>query len=220
MASRIGVTREALAGARLTLKSNIARGDMLVIDGGLELIDEVTLLLDEDGKINGDTGVELLADDPALGLENTLQWRVSISGAKSQGFSRSVASWWIDAGADGATVSLDEQPKAVGQTAGGSRGLRGFGVDDVQIIGTDLVSYVQGNEVGRADIGALLFEPFPAATVIAYDADGNVESVTEDGAVTTYTYNADGTVDTDTRGAVSRQYTYDGDGNLTGIEEI
>jgi YD repeat-containing protein len=60
---------------------------------------------------------------------------------------------------------------------------------------------------------------FPAELVIAYDEDGNVETVTEDGITTAYTYNADGTVDTDTRGAVTRQYTYV-DGDLTGIEVI
>lgn len=55
---------------------------------------------------------------------------------------------------------------------------------------------------------------------MTYDADGNVETVTEDGIVTTYTYNPDGSVDTDERGGITRQYTYDGDGNLTGIEAI
>jgi len=54
-------------------------------------------------------------------------------------------------------------------------------------------------------------------TVITYNVDGTVATVTEAGVVTTYTYNVDGTVNTDNRGGVTRTYTYDGSGNLTGI---
>lgn len=57
-------------------------------------------------------------------------------------------------------------------------------------------------------------------TVIGYDGDGNVDSVTDNGIETTFTYNANGTVDTDTRLGKTRQYTYDTNGNLTNIEEI
>jgi hypothetical protein len=119
LASRIGSTREALAGAQLTLKPNIKKGDTVVIDDGLETIENVILFLDEDGKINGDTGVELLADDVSLALANPLQWQINIRGAKAQGYTRVVSSWWIDAGVDDSTVSLENEPKAVGQTAYG-----------------------------------------------------------------------------------------------------
>ena len=158
LAARIGVTREALAGAKLVLKSNIKRGDMVVIDGGLELVDDVTITLDEDGKINDDTGIQLLADDESLGLENSLQWQVNIKNARAQGFAKSVTSWWINAGANGATVSLDDQAKVPGQVAAGtSRGPRGFGVDDVQRTGDSLQFGVQGSTVGTVDISDLVF---------------------------------------------------------------
>lgn len=220
LAARIGVTREALAGAKLVLRSNIKRGEMVVIDGGLELVDDVPVTLDEDGKINGDMGVQLLADDPSLGLENSLQWQVNIKNARSQGFSKSVTSWWIDAAADGGTVSLDEQPKVPGQVATGStRGPRGFPLDDLSREGDEIVGSVQGIEVGRIDISDLLFEPFPLSGSIVYDDNGNVESVTEDGVSTTYTYNSDGTVDTETRNGSTRQYTYS-DGIVTGWAEV
>lgn len=157
LAARIGVTREALAGAKLVLRSNIKRGEMVVIDGGLELVDDVPVTLDEDGKINGDTGVQLLADDPSLGLENSLQWQINIKNARSQGFSKSVTSWWINAGSTGSTVSLDDQAKVPGQVAAGtSRGPRGYSVDAVSLDGEELVSYIQGVEVGRVDLAGVV----------------------------------------------------------------
>lgn len=59
-------------------------------------------------------------------------------------------------------------------------------------------------------------------TLITYDDDGNVDTVTENGLTTTYTYNVDGTVATDSvtiaGETINRSYTYDGDGNLTEIE--
>lgn len=55
------------------------------------------------------------------------------------------------------------------------------------------------------------------AVSIAYNGDGTVASVTENGVTTSYTYNGDGTVATDVRDSVTRTYTYDGSGNLTGI---
>ncbi len=118
-ASRIGVDRAALAGARLTLKSNVKDGQLVVIDDGLERVEDVTVTLDDDGKINGDLGVELLADDASLDLDSPLKWQVTVSGARSQGFSRSLRSWWIDAGLDGATVDLSTAVPAVGTTATG-----------------------------------------------------------------------------------------------------
>jgi YD repeat-containing protein len=60
----------------------------------------------------------------------------------------------------------------------------------------------------------------PASTVIAYDDEGNVESVTVGPIVTTYTYNPDGSVATDTRDGVTREYEYDDAGNLVSIEEV
>ena len=57
---------------------------------------------------------------------------------------------------------------------------------------------------------------FPASQTIAYNTDGSVQSVTENGVTTTYTYNTDGTIATDTRNGVTRNYGYT-DGNLTSI---
>lgn len=57
---------------------------------------------------------------------------------------------------------------------------------------------------------------FPASQTIAYNDDGSVQSVTENGVTTSYTYNTDGTVATDTRNGVTRNYGYT-NGNLTSI---
>lgn len=61
---------------------------------------------------------------------------------------------------------------------------------------------------------------FPPTTVIVYNADNTVASVTENGITTAYTYNVDGSVATDTRNFVTRAYVYDGLGNLTSVTGI
>lgn len=71
--------------------------------------------------------------------------------------------------------------------------------------------------VSTPQAAALAAVTFPATSVITYNPDGSVDTVTESGVLTTYAYNADGTVHTDTRAGVTRTYTYDGSGNLTGI---
>jgi YD repeat-containing protein len=72
------------------------------------------------------------------------------------------------------------------------------------------------------EVGAVAAPAFAEATVITYDAEGNVETVTTNGITTTYTYDTDGNVATDSRTVgettTTRTYAYDTAGNLTGIE--
>jgi YD repeat-containing protein len=71
-------------------------------------------------------------------------------------------------------------------------------------------------------IGTLAAPAFAEATVITYDADGNVDTVTTNGITTTYTYDTDGNVATDSRTVgettTTRTYIYAPNGDLTGIE--
>ena len=115
-ASRIGTTREELAGAKLTFRTNVTLGGMVVIDEGMELTEKVTVTLDEDGKINGDEGVVLLADDPSLNLGGPLEWQVSFSGVRNRGFAKVVKPWWFDAPPDGESLTLTDVMPPPGQT--------------------------------------------------------------------------------------------------------
>jgi hypothetical protein len=123
----VGVTSTALAGAVLKFTCNLTPGELLALEGGLDIIDSVQVTLDAAGKINGDTGIVLLADDPVLDLAHPLQWRVEVSKAKINGFPKPVTAWSFFAGSAGDTLLLAEVAHVPGQTATGlGRGLRGY----------------------------------------------------------------------------------------------
>lgn len=114
-AARIGTTREELAGAKLTFKSNVTFGGLVVVDDGMELLDKVVVTLDDDGKINGDTGVVLLAHDDSLNLSEPLEWQVSFSGVTNRGFDKVITPWWFDAPGDGGSINLTDVMPPPGQ---------------------------------------------------------------------------------------------------------
>lgn len=119
-ASRIGVEREALAGATVVFTSNIQPGELVSIDGSLERVENVTVTLDGNGRINGYAGTLLLADDPSLGLARPLRWKVSVHAAQSKGFPRPVNPFWFQAGAYGQTVDLAQVPRVPDQMTNGA----------------------------------------------------------------------------------------------------
>lgn len=147
-ASRIGVTRETLSGAVLQLKSNIKSGELLRVGGGMERIETVTIALDEDGKINGDEGIDLLAVEAFEALE----WQVSVVGAKSQGFSRVVNSFTFDAGRSGSTVRLDEQVPEPGSDP--RRGPRGYDITDVAVTPDNELVFTRADGVELGPVSA------------------------------------------------------------------
>ncbi|MGB0877551.1 MAG: hypothetical protein ACPGXI_10880 [Mycobacterium sp.] len=114
-AARIGTTREELAGAKLTFRTNVTLGGMVVIDDGMELIDKVVVTLDENGKINGDNGVVLLANDDSLNLSSPLEWQVSFSGVTNRGFEKVITPWSFDAPGDGESINLTDVMPPPGQ---------------------------------------------------------------------------------------------------------
>lgn len=124
LGAHIGADEEFFENATAILTPSIRDGDVVPVDGKLRTVPAVTVVLDADGKINGDSGVDLLADDPSLGLDNPLQWTVSFKRARAQGFARHVKEWTITAGTDGSTVDLAEVPPVVGVAAVGTRGPR------------------------------------------------------------------------------------------------
>lgn len=158
LGAHIGASEELFAGASAILTPNIKDGNMVLVDGKLRAVPAVPVTLDSNGKLNGNTGIQLLADDPSLGLDegSHLEWHIKIKGAKQRGFRQTVKEWWIPAGTAGTTVDLATAPPVVGTTAVGSRGVPGPGIDSVGSEGTELIAYVQGSEVGRADLSVAM----------------------------------------------------------------
>ncbi len=116
----------------ITLTPN-TRGQTVSIGGVLYRPEPITVTLDEDGTINGQLGVRLLANDPSVELDSPLQWRVQLT--TSEGFPRQPKPWWFEAGAANTTVLLAEvSPSPLLSAQGMTRGPRG--VDDIRVVGT------------------------------------------------------------------------------------
>lgn len=153
------LTSEKLAGLKGTLTPNIMNGQFLLVDGGQRWIDTVPFQLDADGKLNGDDGIELLANDPSLDLEKPIQWTIAFDKTfRVNGFTKQFAKWTFVAPNAGETTGLHELAHATGFSATTvTRGPRGFGVDLVTRVGNTLRSWVQGSQVGSVDISDLIF---------------------------------------------------------------
>lgn len=128
----------------VTLTPN-TRGQVVSISGVLYRPEPITVTLDEDGKINGDTGIELLANGDDVDLEAPLQWQVQVN--TTTGFPRQPKAFWFEAGVDGEIVNLgDVSVSPLLAAQGVSRGPRG--VDDLQVDGDFLRFYFRGDPVG------------------------------------------------------------------------
>lgn len=134
------IDTESLEGLEVTFTSNILAGQLLLADDGLRWVEPVVVTLDADGKINGDDGVELLANDSELHLEDDspLEWTISFDQKfRLEGFRRQFTSWTFIAPDAGTTKGLDELSHVTGVSATNvTRGLRGytpwFVLDDVE----------------------------------------------------------------------------------------
>lgn len=115
-AARLGVDRSALPGVKVTFKPNITRGGLVTVDDGMELVEDVVIHLDSNGKLNGNTGIALLANDASLGLVEPLEWRVVCSGFRNEnGFERHIAAFSFDAPGDGDEINLADMVPPPGQ---------------------------------------------------------------------------------------------------------
>jgi hypothetical protein len=127
------------------------RGQTVSILGVLYRPEPITVNLDAAGKINGDNGIELLANDDSLDLDSPLQWQVQI--VTTAGFVWQPKPFWFEAGAADETVLLaDVSPAPLMAAQGVSRGPRG--VDDLRFTaqGGDLLLefMFRGERVGDA----------------------------------------------------------------------
>ena len=160
LGAHIGVEEEFFAGATAILEPNIKDGDVVPVDGKLRTVEPVVVTLDANGKINGNTGVDLLADDPSLGLDNPLQWKITVRKARARGFSRAVREWSILAGSSGDVVDLAQVPPVVGVPAVGSRGPR-----------THATLIASGPDAGKAqwvdEYGVEIGDPVPWDQVVS-----------------------------------------------------
>lgn len=143
---------------KLVLTPN-TRGQMVSVGGDLHRPEPIDVDLDEDGRINGGNGIQLLA---ALdSLDQPLQWNVQV--VTDAGFPRQPRSFSFDAPAPGETVYLgDVAPVPLLSPTGITRGPRG--VDDVALsedtlsvhftfqgeqVGADIPIFVQGIDCGE-----------------------------------------------------------------------
>jgi hypothetical protein len=101
----------ALTGLTITLKSNILPSQGIPTSGGLFYVPQRTVTVLSSGQISEDgvnNGIMLLADDPALGLANAVQWTVVPGRALLGGKQIRLASWTFQAPAPGVARTLDQ----------------------------------------------------------------------------------------------------------------
>jgi hypothetical protein len=128
----------------ITLTPN-TRGQVISIGSDLHRPEPVTVTLDENGAINGTAGIELLANDPALGLADPLQWQVQVN--TSAGFIRRPTAFWFTAPDDGEIAYLGDISSApLLSPTGIARGPRG--VDGVVPVGDSIQFQFRGDPVG------------------------------------------------------------------------
>jgi hypothetical protein len=144
--------------------------------------------LDTDGvlknKPGGTPGMRVWANDPVLNLTR-LPYEIIFDLADPLGRPVKVNGTTFDAPSTDVEVPLANVlpvPSAAGQ--GIARGPDGLPVDDVQLEDGELVSYVQGEEVGRVDISPLLFTglTMDGNPVDTYDIDTTPPTPSDVGA--------------------------------------
>lgn len=94
----------ALQGATVTLTPNLT-GQLVPIDGNLFRIGPITATVDSTtGKINGNLGVELLANASSLNLATPLQWQLRVNVTSTT--MRQPKAFWFTAPSSGASVTV------------------------------------------------------------------------------------------------------------------
>ena len=165
--------------------------DAAIPDGtGITYIDDRTITVLPSGEITEDgvtPGISLTAHDPDL-FDTPLQWTVKpgwVLLANKRRFKP--RSWTFNAPDVDEEVSIGElTPVASEGMTSVARGPKGDGIDDIQLDGEELVSYVQGEEVGRVDVSSLIFSGLSVdgTPVTVYDIQ--TDSVTP-GSIGAYT---------------------------------
>jgi hypothetical protein len=93
----------ALSTATVTFSPN-TNGQFIAIGDNIYRPEAVTVTVDQSGRINGNAGVVLLANDASLNLVIPLQWKVSLTFTSD--FARRPKSWFFEAPESGKTVTL------------------------------------------------------------------------------------------------------------------
>lgn len=229
----VSMTAESLEGLEVTFTPNIMGGQFLLVDGGQRFIDSVTVTLDEDGKINGDTGIKLLANDDGLDLEKPIQWTISFDkDFRFDGFKRQFSKWSFIAPGNGETKGLHELSHVTGLSATNvTRGMRGFSFAgfNAELSEDGLAQAMVQSDSGPVPAGDPV--PLPSAAVDSLlgattvgknvvkaanaaeirEISGSAAAFPES---TTITYTAGGDVESVTENGVTTTYTYNSDGTV------
>jgi hypothetical protein len=165
-----GEDQPSLTGLTGTFVCNIPRNKPVPVPGGLLYLPPRPWVIDSagqfrevlpDGSTSTNVGITLTANDPAFELTDPLQWQFKPNRFTLGGSTFRLASWWFDAPAPGWVGSIDALTPAPGvEQLGGTRGPRGFAVDDVDVNDEGAQFYVKGVPVGdRVDLSPLAFDP-------------------------------------------------------------
>lgn len=101
--------------------------------------------------------VRLLADTPLLRLAGPLYYQVTFTNVQFNGGRGDLRGFEFQAPESDTVVNLIEVGRVPGRPAPGMTvGPRGYSIDDISLDGTDLVSSVQGEEVGRVDLAPII----------------------------------------------------------------
>ena len=92
----------------VTFTPNLPHTLLAIDGGGMYTIRPVRVFLDAAGKLNGDDGVTLLADDPSLQLTNHLQYTLTATPFRVDGYLVSLAPFTFTAPGAGEIIALDE----------------------------------------------------------------------------------------------------------------
>lgn len=159
-----GVAQDQVAfdGWTAKLVSNYPTNAAIPDGDDVAYIAERTISLLDDGQITEDgvtPGISLTAHDPAL-FDQPLQWTIKPGPvALYTGKKLRPRSWTFDAPLAGETKSLGNlTPVASKDMTSVARGMHGRSVNEVELDGTELVSYVDGIEIGRVDLGDVVGE--------------------------------------------------------------
>jgi hypothetical protein len=136
-----------LAGLKGTFTPNLKPGFYPVGDGTY-LVQPVHFVIDDDGKLNGDSGIELLS--AVDGVAN-LMWSISFDRARLNGLLLDIPAWSFAALGNGETAAINSLVAVKqGTTTWTGIGAPGYPVDDVQSVNGDTAAqfYTHGTPIG------------------------------------------------------------------------
>ena len=193
-----GLEGVPFAGTRVKVSLNWRKGDLLVHGVKIRDVPPVWGKIDATGKLvdlNGNTGLKLVAQDPAFNLVDGVSHKIAFYDARHEGFARQFTGWAFPAGAEGATVDLSSMPRVIGtmknyvQGPPGTGGPGGGGpitaaqITDATAVGRDLIKATNAGAartaIGAVAAGDVTTAVNAAVTALVDGAPGDLDTIRE-----------------------------------------